>query len=40
MPEPLQSHLSDSGFYAINAAFHSCKFRQEESTEVHDVNLL
>ena len=40
MPEPLQSHPSLSGFYKIIAAFHLFKFRQEEITGVHDVNVL
>ena len=39
MPEALQSHPSVCGFYAINAAFHLFKFRQE-ITGVHDVNVL
>ena len=40
MPEALQSHPSVSGFYTIYAAFHLFKFRQEEITGVHDVNVL
>ena len=40
MPEPLQSHPSVCAFYTINAAFHLFKFRQEENTGVHDVNVL
>ena len=40
MPEPLQSHPSVCGFYTIYAAFHLFKFRQEEITVVHDVNVL
>ena len=40
MPAPLQSHPSVCGFYTINAAFHLFKFRQEEITGVHDVNVL
>ena len=42
MPEPLQSHPNPSvcGFYTIYAAFHLFKFRQEEITGVHDVNVL
>ena len=40
MPEPLQSHPSVCGFYTIYAAFHLFKFRQEEITGVHDVNVL
>ena len=38
--EPLQSHSSVCGFYTIYAAFHLFKFRQEEVTGVHDVNVL
>ena len=40
IPEPLQSHPSVCGFYTIYAAFHLFKFRQEEITGVHDVNVL
>ena len=40
MPEPLQSHPSVCGFYTIYAAFYLFKFRQEEITGVHDVNVL
>ena len=40
MPAPLQSHPSVCGFYTIYAAFHLFKFRQEEITGVHDVNVL
>ena len=40
MPELLQSHPSACGFYTICAAFHLFKFRQEEITGVHDVNVL
>ena len=40
MPEPLQSHPSVCGFYTIYAAFHLLKFRQEEITIVHGVNVL
>ena len=40
MPEPPQSHPSVCGFYTIYAAFHLFKFRQEEITGVHDVNVL
>ena len=40
MPEPLQSHLSVWGFHTIYAAFNLFKFRQEEITGVHDVNVL
>ena len=40
MPAALQSHASVCGFYTIYAAFHLFKFRQEENTGVHDVNVL
>ena len=40
MPAALQSHPSVCGFYTIYAAFHLFKFRQEEITEVRDVNVL
>ena len=40
MPEPLQSHPSVCGFNTIYAAFHLFKFRREEITGVHDVNVL
>ena len=40
MPAPLQSHPSVCGFFTIYAAFHPIKFRQEEITGVHDVNVL
>ena len=40
MPDPLQSHPTVCGFYTIYAAFHLFKFRQEEVTGVHDVNVL
>ena len=40
MPEPLQSHPSFCGFYTIYATFHLFKFRQEEITGVHDINVL
>ena len=40
MPAPLQSHPSECGFYTIYAAFHLFKFRQEENTGVHDVNVV
>ena len=40
MREPLQSHPSICGFYTIYAAFHLFKFRQEEITGVHNVNVL
>ena len=39
MPEPLQSHPSVCGLCVISAAFHHFKFRQEETTGVHDVNI-
>ena len=40
MPDPLQSHPSVCDFYRMYAAFHLFKFRQEEITGVHDVNVL
>ena len=40
MPAPLQFYPSVCGFYTIYAAFHLFKFRQEEITGVHDVNVL
>ena len=40
MPEPLQSHPRVCGFYTIYAPFHLFRFRQEEITGVHDVNVL
>ena len=40
MQAPLQSHPSVCGFYTIYAAFLLFKFRQEEITGVHDVNVL
>ena len=40
MPAPLQSHPSVYGFYTSCAAFCLLKFRQEEITGVHDVNVL
>ena len=40
IPEPLQLHPSVCGFYTIYAAFHLLKFRQDEITGVHDVNVL
>ena len=40
MPAPLQTHPSVCGFYTTYAAFHLFKFRQEEITGVHDVNVL
>ena len=40
MTEPLQSHPSVCGFYTIFVAFHRFKFRQEEITGVHIVNVL
>ena len=39
MPAPLHSHPSVCGFHTIYAAFHLFKFRQEEITRVHDVNV-
>ena len=40
MPEPLQSHPSLCGFYTIYADFLPFKFRQEQITGNHDVNVL
>ena len=40
MPEPLQSNPSVCGFYTMYATFHLFKFRQEQITGVHDVNVL
>ena len=40
IPGPLQSYPSVCGFYTIYADFHLIKFRQEETTGVHDVNVL
>ena len=40
MTETLQYHPSVCGFYSIYAAFHILKFRQEENTGAHDVNVL
>ena len=40
IPAPLQSHPSVCGFYTIYAAFHLFKFRREEFTGVHNVNVL
>ena len=40
MPEQLQSHPSVCGFYTIYAAFHLFKFRHEEFTGVHNVDVL
>ena len=40
MPAALESHPSVCGFYKISAAFHLFKFRQEEITGNHDVNVL
>ena len=39
MPDTLQSHPRVCCFYTIYAAFHLFKFRQEEITGVHDVNV-
>ena len=36
----LQDHPSVCGFYTIYAAFHLCKFQQDEIVDVHDVNEL
>ena len=40
LPETLQSPPSVCGFHTIYVAFHLFKFRQEEITGVHDVNVL
>ena len=40
MPEPIQSQPSVCSSYTIYAASHLFKFRQEENTGVHDVNVL
>ena len=40
IPELLQSHSVVCGFHTIYAAFHLFKFRQEEVTGVHNVNVL
>ena len=40
MPVTLQSHPSVCAFYTVYAAFQLFKFRQEEITGVHDVNVL
>ena len=40
MQKPLKSHPSLCGFYTMYAAFHLSKFRQEEITGVHNVNVL
>ena len=39
-PEPLQSRPSVCACYTVYAAFHPSKFRQEEITGVHDVNVI
>ena len=39
MSAPLQSHPSVCVFYIIYAAFHLFKFRQEEITGVHNVDV-
>ena len=39
-PEPLLLHTSVCGFYTMYAAFHLFKFRLEEITGVHHVNVL
>ena len=36
----LQDHPNVCGLYTIFAAFHLFKFQQEETTGVHDVNVL
>ena len=40
MPAPLQSHSNVCGFHTKYAAFHLCKFRQEENKGDNDVNVL
>ena len=40
MPDSLQSLPSVCGFFTIYAAFYLFKFRQQEFTGVHDVNVL
>ena len=40
MAAPLQSHPSECGFNTTYAVFHIFKYRQEEITGVHDVNVL
>ena len=40
MPAALHSNQSLCGFYTIYAALHLFKFRQEEITGVHDINVL
>ena len=40
MPAPLQSHPSVCGLYTKYVAFHLFKFRHEEITRVHDINVL
>ena len=40
MTAPLQSHPSVCGFNTTYAAFHLFKFQEEETTGVHDVNVL
>ena len=40
MPANLPSHPSVCGFYTIYATFRLFKFRQEEITGLHDVNVL
>ena len=40
MPKPLRFHPSVCGFFTIYVAFHLFKFRQEEITGDHDVNVL
>ena len=40
IPAPLQSHPSVCGFCTIYAAFHLFKFRKEQITGIHDVNVL
>ena len=40
VPAPLHSSPSVCGLYTIYAASHIFKFQQEETTGVHDVNVL
>ena len=40
MPDQLQSQPSVCSFFTVYAAFHLFKFRQEEITGVHEVNVL
>ena len=40
MPAPLQSHPIVCGFHTKYATFHFLKFRQQETTGVHDIEIL